>query len=165
MSVILDFAETGEDMVTLVANLARATQNRFDGQAGSVLSIAKNYIEAACFGFSALAACADLTEAQRLAASNIATGFREAMGIIATNFRGTDTYTSLYSLADRSEPERNAMEVFFGKNAPSMVDVSATAREAMDSLRRDPLDLMQIGFEGIRQLMGSVAAGVTVRLA
>jgi hypothetical protein len=162
VSAAIDFAEVGEDLVTLVANLARATQGRFDGQAGTALAMARSYVEAAVNGFAALAA-SPLTDAQRLAASNLSSGFRDALGILATHFAGRDTYTSYASLSDRSEPERNAMEAFFSPVAPPLVEVSIAARGAIETLRRDPLDLVGLGSDGLRQLMQAAADGVTVR--
>ena len=47
-------------------------------------------------------------------------------------------------------------------NVAGPLTVTAAARDALDSLRRDPLVLTTLGTTGLLALMATVAAGVTV---
>lgn len=162
MNALIDAVERGEDLLRLTADLARATRGRFDGLSATVLTTARSYAQAGLNAFLALAYLPEMTEAQRLACSQAARAFRDALGTLATYFAGGDTVLSLAELGrlDPKKPDRIAG--FFGTDVP-MVNVTAAARDALDGLHRDPLELAALGQPVIEGLLLDISAGVAVR--
>jgi hypothetical protein len=159
-----DFAETGADLLRLVAALARATKGRFDGEAITVLELAISYTEAATNGFAALANSSNLTPEQRQRSSNLSSAFRGARGGIATHFAPGGTVRSFSDLGvyDPRNPLRDRLGSLLDPGAMDLVTVSTTAQDALDALRRDPLSLVSADTETLLKAMGTIATGVVV---
>lgn len=162
MSVVADFAYRGEDLLNLAAGLARATQGKFDGLAGSALAAITTYTEAAACGFTALAYQPDLTEPQRQVASALAGGFREAVGHIATHFPPGSTVPTLEPLGT-NDPTASNLADYFGPNAAPFVSFTPAAQAAIDMLRSDPFELAKSSADDIVKLMAAAVVGTGMR--
>lgn len=156
------FAQVGEDLLNLAAGLARATQGQFTGETAVVRETAGVYAEAACNAFAALAGMEGMGENERAAAGGVAAAFRTGMAALATYFPMLGQVTTLAPLGmdDPAQPARLA--AYFGPGT-ALVSVTANAREALETLRRDPLLLVALGVPGLLGLMATVTAGVRVR--
>lgn len=150
------FARKGLALAKRVQRLDRVTRGRFDGEAGVALETARLYAGAAANALLALSSQSSLSEERRSAAAVAGHAFRRAAGVLATHFPGGDTVPSLGDLAD---PAGNRLRQRFEAAAP-LVTVSTAARSALDTLRRDPLFLAELGADALLSLMADAAAGV-----
>jgi hypothetical protein len=158
---LVDVLNTGEDLLRLTAGLARATRGRFTGPAAVALATATTFSQAALGGFLALASLPEMTEPQRMACGLAARAFRDGLGTIASNFAGGDVVTSLASLGVMDPSKPAPLDDFFVDETP-LVLVSLAARDAMDVLRRDPIELASFGRAAIEDLLLTVVVGVVV---
>jgi hypothetical protein len=161
MSVAAEFGYRGEELLTLAVGMARATQGKFGGDASTVLDAARVYSEAACYAFAALAGMEEVSEEHRQACSVVSSGFRTAMGHIASYFSLGGEVPTLIGLGLKDPKKPDRLGAFFGEQN-SLVFISGAASDALVALRRDPLVLMSLGVAGIRALMETVTSGVRV---
>lgn len=163
MSAVVEFSERGEDLARLAEGLARSTSGKFDGPAAVVLATLVAYAEAGAAAFAALSASRDMTEEQRAVLARIASGFRDILGVVATHFAGGDTVVSMAALGAEPNLIRPRLAEFFGDAVEPLVTVSGAAQQAMEVLRRDPIELLTVAPVDLLGLLAVAAAGVAVR--
>lgn len=157
MSVAADFAAVGAKLLERAAAAGRANRGTFVGGSASLLALVALYAEAARNGFRVLGADDTASPDAQAAAMAVASSFGHAAGVLASSFGGAVTTLSLAPLLTGA-----ALASAFTADAPGVV-VSPAARDALEALRGDPLDLLARGRAAVEGLMQTVADGVELR--
>lgn len=160
--VLVDFGFLGQELTDLTSGMARATQGLFDGKAEIVLQTDHDFLEAGWFAYSALAVSEEIPELTRINCSQMATLFREALGVLATHFPNKGSVRSFEDLGIYDPDRPNRIAEYFGPNSAPLVSVTAVARDALNALRRDPLMLTSLGAPAILRLMRQAVDGIKV---
>lgn len=158
MSVAGDFATKGAALLERVGKLAKGNRGAFSGGAASVLALTLAYAEAARNAFRVLAADETAAPERRQAAMAVATTFGQSAGTLASSFGRLTDFDLSALKGDNPAP----LSAAFAPGNTGLL-VSPLAREAIEVLRGDPLELAQQGTAGIEMLMGVVLEGVELR--